>query len=150
MSERLGPMTFGRRNDQPFMGRDFGHDRDYGENIATVIDEEVSDMISTQYNRVKEILVKYRPHMNAVVKALLEKETLDKAEVDAIIEEINRRIANGEDPAIVSDKTDLTPPAAPSYAMADGTTIGGNSAGESDVRDEDKSESMPDLKPKFA
>ncbi len=146
MSERLGPMTFGRRNDQPFMGRDFGHDRDYGENIATVIDEEVSDMISTQYNRVKQILVQHRPHMDAVVKALLEKETLDKAEVDAIIEEINRKIANGEEPTITKDKTDLTPPTAPSIAVEDGTTIGGNAAGESDVRDE----SMPDLKPKFA
>ena len=49
MSDKLGPMTFGKRNDHVFLGRDFGHERDYSENIATVIDQEVSDLISAQY-----------------------------------------------------------------------------------------------------
>ncbi|MFA6208226.1 MAG: ATP-dependent zinc metalloprotease FtsH [Candidatus Obscuribacterales bacterium] len=146
MSQRLGPMTFGRRNDQPFMGRDFGHERDYGENIATVIDEEVSDMISTQYTRVKEILVKHRPHMDAIVKILLEKETLDKAEVDAIVEEINRKIANGENP-VIDDKTDLTPPQAPPSATGDESGVIITAPGdEPDVREDPK----PDFKPKYA
>jgi cell division protease FtsH len=146
MSQRLGPMTFGRRNDQPFMGRDFGHERDYGENIATVIDEEVSDMISTQYTRVKEILVKHRPHMDAIVKILLEKETLDKAEVDAIVEEINRKIANGENP-VMDDKTDITPPQIPPSATGDESGVVITAPGdEPDVREDPK----PDFKPKYA
>ncbi len=98
MSDRLGPMTFGKRHEHVFLGRDFGHERDYGENVATVIDEEVTKLVSDQYGRVKDLLVKHRPHMNAIVKVLLEKETLDRAEVDAIIEEVNRRLALGEPP----------------------------------------------------
>ncbi|OPZ83090.1 MAG: ATP-dependent zinc metalloprotease FtsH 3 [bacterium ADurb.Bin425] len=98
MSERLGPMTFGKRNGQVFLGRDFGHERDYSENIATAIDEEVSEIISKQYSRVKELLLAHRPHLNAIVKVLLEKETLDRAEVEAIMDEVNRKLAAGEDP----------------------------------------------------
>ncbi len=114
MSERLGPMTFGKRHEQVFLGRDFGHERDYGENIATAIDEEVSEIISGQYARVKELLLTHRPHMDALVKALLEKETLDKKEVDAILEEVNRRLALGEDPTSPSssDNDRQEPPSA--------------------------------------
>ena len=61
MSDKLGPMTFGKRNDHVFLGRDFGHERDYSENIATLIDQEVSDLISTQYTRVKEAIMAHRP-----------------------------------------------------------------------------------------
>lgn len=117
MSDRLGPMTFGKRHEQVFLGRDFGHERDYSENIATAIDEEVSEIISTQYTRVKDILLNHRPHMDAVVKSLLEKETLDKKEVEAILEEVNRRLALGEDlsaPIKTNSDNDKgsTPPAA--------------------------------------
>ncbi len=108
MSDKLGPQTFGKRHEHVFLGRDFGHERDYGENIATIIDEEVSTMIDAQYKRVKDLLIKHRPHMDAIVKVLLEKETLDRAEVDAIIEEVNRRLAAGEDPS--APFSDVLPP----------------------------------------
>jgi cell division protease FtsH len=149
MSQRLGPMTFGRRNDHVFLGREFGHERDYGENIATVIDEEVSELISNQYGRVKDSLVSHRPHMDAVVKALLEKETLDKAEVDAIIEEVNRRLANGESLETPSsnDSGSSGSAAAPSYNMEDGSSI--KLSGDED-KDGSRDEPKPELKPKFA
>lgn len=149
MSQRLGPMTFGRRNDHVFLGREFGHERDYGENIATVIDEEVSELISSQYGRVKDSLVSHRPHMDAVVKALLEKETLDKAEVDAIIEEVNRRLANGEslDTPSSNDSGSSGSATAPSYNMEDGSSI---KLSTDEDKDGSRDEPKPELKPKFA
>ena len=92
MSDRLGPMTFGKRHEQVFLGRDFGHERDYGERVASIIDEEVKRFIDEQYSRVKALIEKYRPHMDAIVLVLLEKETLDRKEVDAIIDEVNRKL----------------------------------------------------------
>lgn len=150
MSDRLGPMTFGRRNDHVFLGRDFGHERDYGENIATKIDEEVSEVISTQYARVKELLLKHRPHMDAIVKQLLEKETLDRKEVDAIIEEVNRRLALGLDPNPPADESgDGKPPglAAPEATIAIKEKEEVKEEGKDENRDNDSS---PGLTPKFA
>jgi len=147
MSDRLGPMTFGKRHDHVFLGREFGHERDYGENIATIIDEEVTRLVSENYSRVKESLLKHRPHMDAIVKVLLEKETLDKKEVDAIIEEVNRRLATG-DQLPTSNKDDnsgITPP--PSYVLDDGKIIL-KEPGEKQA--EPPQDPQPGLKPKFA
>jgi cell division protease FtsH len=149
MSDKLGPMTFGKRNDHVFLGRDFGHERDYSENIATVIDQEVSDIVSTQYTRVKEKIMGHRPHMDAIVKELLEKETLDRKEVDAIMDEVNRKLAAGEP---LGGDSDSTPPSG--YTMGDGTTItvgpeSDSSSLDSSGGDKDK-EPKPEFKPKFA
>ncbi|MBX9948550.1 MAG: ATP-dependent zinc metalloprotease FtsH [Candidatus Obscuribacterales bacterium] len=142
MSDRLGPMTFGKRHEQVFLGRDFGHERDYGENIATVIDEEVSKLVTVQYDRVKDLLIKYRPHMDAIVKVLLEKETLDRKEVDAIMEEVDRRIAAGLPP--VDD-----PPVSPPTAVSGGDVLKVPNPPEVDVAPQDP-EVKPEFKPKFA
>lgn len=142
MSDRLGPMTFGKRHEQVFLGRDFGHERDYGENIATIIDEEVSKLVTVQYDRVKDLLIKYRPHMDAIVKVLLEKETLDRKEVDAIMEEVDRRIAAGLPP--VDD-----PPETPPTAVSGGDVLKVPPPPEVDVAPQD-SEVKPEFKPKFA
>jgi cell division protease FtsH len=98
MSERLGPMTFGKRNEHVFLGRDFGHERDYGEHIATIIDEEVTRIINQQYERVKELIVSHRPHMEEIVRVLLEKETLDASEFETIMQEVSRRL-DGDTPS---------------------------------------------------
>ncbi len=142
MSDRLGPMTFGKRHEQVFLGRDFGHERDYGENIATIIDEEVSKLVTVQYDRVKDLLIKYRPHMDAIVKVLLEKETLDRKEVDAIMEEVDRRIAAGLPP--VDD-----PPETPPTAVSGGDVLKVPPPPEVDVAPQDP-EVKPEFKPKFA
>jgi cell division protease FtsH len=142
MSDRLGPMTFGKRHEQVFLGRDFGHERDYGENIATIIDEEVSKLVTVQYDRVKDLLIKYRPHMDAIVKVLLEKETLDRKEVDAIMEEVDRRIAAGLPP--VDD-----PPVTPPTAVSGGDVLKVPPPPEVDVAPQDP-EVKPEFKPKFA
>ncbi len=148
MSDRLGPMTFGKRHDHVFLGREFGHERDYGENIATIIDEEVSKIVGEQYAKVQELLTSHRPHMDAIVKVLLEKETLDKKEVDAIIEEVNRKLAAGESLGGTDDGDGdhtLTPPS--DYVTEDGTRI---VLKEPDKQTEPPQDPGPQLKPKFA
>jgi cell division protease FtsH len=144
MSDRLGPMTFGRRNDHVFLGRDFGHERDYGENVATIIDEEVKRLINDNYTRVRELLLKYRPHMDAIVEVLLEKETLDVKEVDAIIEEVNRK--QGLDmPTSGTSRDDSGPKPPPSIVLDDGKVV----LKESEAK-QDPPDTSPGLTPKFA
>ncbi|HEY9713059.1 MAG TPA: AAA family ATPase, partial [Chroococcales cyanobacterium] len=150
MSDRLGPMTFGKRHDHVFLGREFGHERDYGENVATIIDEEVTRIVSEQYTRVKDSLIKHRPHMDAIVKVLLEKETLDKKEVDQIIEEVNTRLASDERmPTSGGDDSGIMPP--PSYSFDDGKVIL-KEPGEKQAEPPSEQGQGPQsgLKPKFA
>lgn len=145
MSERLGPMTFGKRNEHVFLGRDFGHERDYGENIATIIDEEVTSIISTQYNRVTELIKQYRPHMEAIVKVLLEKETLDAAEFDAIMQDVDRQL-KGEAP---SSPSDTTPPATGSTLVIEDSKPSGQSTGDTPDKDKGQGDGGG-LRPQFA
>lgn len=145
MSEKLGPMTFGKRHDQVFLGREFGHERDYGEQVATVIDEEVKRLISAQYDRVKELIQNHRPHMDAIVAVLLEKETLDKKEVDAIIEEVNRKLGIATDTNDTGSGDSTPPPTA--ISLDDGkVTLSPNPKTEK----EPPQDPQPGLTPKFA
>ena len=144
MSDRLGPMTFGRRNDHVFLGRDFGHERDYGENVATIIDEEVKRLINDNYTRVRELLLQYRPHMDAIVEVLLEKETLDVKEVDAIIEEVNRKQGLSM-PTAGSSRDDAGPTPPPSIVLDDGKIV----LKEAEIKQEPP-DPQPGLTPKFA
>ena len=87
MSDKLGTITYGKSDDNVFMGRDFGHLKDYSEEIAAQVDEEVKRIITEQYEKAKKLLTENRDIMEAIVKVLLEKETLEEAEVDEIIEQ---------------------------------------------------------------
>ncbi len=146
MSDRLGPMTFGKRHEQVFLGRDFGHERDYGEQVASIIDEETKRFIDEQYARVKALIEKYRPHMDAIVTVLLEKETLDRKEVDAIIAEVNAKLG-----LILEDKhkdtdDDKKPPAA--IALDDGKVTQELNSKNPEPPQDPKPDFKP--KPKFA
>ncbi|MDX2084590.1 MAG: ATP-dependent zinc metalloprotease FtsH [Candidatus Melainabacteria bacterium] len=88
MSEQLGPLTFGRKNEHVFMGRDFGSERDYSEDVASAIDREVRQIVEHQYTYAKSLLGENRDVMDAVVKVLLEKETLEEQEVHEILDRI--------------------------------------------------------------
>lgn len=85
MSEELGPMTYGQRQDQIFLGRDFGRERDYSEEVASAIDREVRDIITQQYLRAKQILSTHRATLNRLALALIEKETLLADELLTIV-----------------------------------------------------------------
>nr|MBX2861858.1 ATP-dependent zinc metalloprotease FtsH [Vampirovibrio sp.] len=108
MSDDLGPITYGSRNDHVFMGRDFGTERNYSEDIAGRIDKEVSDIVSERYQYVTKLLTDNRDMMDAIVKELLEKETLDDAEVAKIIRQV--RLDRGETVEDLPEEEDTTPP----------------------------------------
>ncbi|MEJ5294138.1 MAG: ATP-dependent zinc metalloprotease FtsH [Fimbriimonadales bacterium] len=85
MSEKLGPLTFGRRHGSPFLGRDLMEDRNYSEQIAYEIDQEVRRIIEQCYQRAKEILSQRRETMDRIVQVLLEREHLNREEFLALL-----------------------------------------------------------------
>ncbi|HEY5137157.1 MAG TPA: ATP-dependent zinc metalloprotease FtsH [Candidatus Nanopelagicales bacterium] len=91
MTERLGAIRYGQEQGEVFMGRDFGHTRDYSEDVAAAIDQEVRAFIDSAHHEAFEILVENRDVLDALVVELLEKETLDKADVARIFEPLSRR-----------------------------------------------------------
>jgi len=85
MSEKLGPMTFGKKEQEIFLGRDFTQKVDYSENTAIEIDAEVRRIIQESYHRAKDLLTTNLRLLHQVAEKLLEKEVLDGSEIDAIV-----------------------------------------------------------------
>jgi cell division protease FtsH len=85
MSEKLGPLALGRRHSNPFLGRDLMEDRNYSEEVAMAIDKELRAIIEMCYTRAKEILTDNREKVEAIVKVLLERETLERPEFEALM-----------------------------------------------------------------
>jgi cell division protease FtsH len=86
MSEKLGPRAYGRSNGPVFLGRDMGETRDYSEEYAREIDDEVKSILQTAYQRAKAILVENKEKMEELVQILMERETLDSHEFADIME----------------------------------------------------------------
>jgi cell division protease FtsH len=86
MSERLGTLALGRRSHNPFLGRDYHDERNYSEDVARQIDEEVRKIVDYCHQRATEILTQHRDKLDAVVAALLEHETLTREEFLAVLE----------------------------------------------------------------
>jgi len=80
MSDKLGTLAIGRRSRNPFLGRDYAEERDYSEDVAKTIDEEVRGIVDTCRMRAHDLLEEHRPKLDAVVAALLERETIDREE----------------------------------------------------------------------
>ncbi|MDQ1248647.1 MAG: cell division protease FtsH [Actinomycetota bacterium] len=91
MTERLGAIRYGSDNTEVFLGRDMGHQRDYSEEIAAAIDEEVRNLIEAAHQDAYEILFDNRDILDHLVTELLEKETLNKAAVAEVFEQIRKR-----------------------------------------------------------
>jgi len=100
MSEKLGPMTFGKKEEEIFLGRDFTQTADYSENTAIEIDAEVRRIIQDSYNRAKGLLEANLRLLHKVAETLLEKEVLDGSEIDAIVRDFS---GNGGDPLASPD-----------------------------------------------
>lgn len=93
MTERLGAIKFGQDGSEPFLGREMGHQRDYSEEVAAIVDEEVKRFIESAHNEAWEILVENRDVLDNLVLALLEKETLDRHEVAELFAPVTKRPA---------------------------------------------------------
>jgi cell division protease FtsH len=85
MSEKLGPLAFGKKDDQVFLGREIGQTRDYSEQTAQDIDAEVRRFVTEGYDLAKEILEKNITILEAIAQSLLERETLDAQDVLALV-----------------------------------------------------------------
>ena len=85
MSETLGPRTFGEKEEMIFLGREIHEQRDYSENVAQMIDREVSKFLKKGYATARQIIQAMRPKLEEIVAKLLEKETLEKEEFEAIV-----------------------------------------------------------------
>ncbi|MGH2808615.1 MAG: ATP-dependent zinc metalloprotease FtsH [Actinomycetota bacterium] len=90
MSE-LGPLALGEDNTQPFLGRDFGHIKDYSEVVGAKIDAEVRRFVEEAHDEAREIITKYRDKLDLMVERLLEKESLEKEEVAEILAEVAKQ-----------------------------------------------------------
>ena len=88
MTERLGAIKYGQEQSEVFLGRDMGHMRDYSEEVAAAIDEEVRGFIEAAHQEAYDVLVNNREILDAMVLALLERETLDKAAIEEIFAEL--------------------------------------------------------------
>ena len=95
MSERLGARKFGSTDGEPFLGRDMGHTRDYSEEIASSIDEEVRRLIESAHDEAWEILVQYRDVLDELVLQLMEKETLSRKAVLEVFAPVKKRAVRG-------------------------------------------------------
>jgi len=91
MSERLGARKFGTGAGEVFLGRDMGHERDYSEDIASAIDDEVRRLIESSHDVAWEILMEYRDVLDELVLQLMEKETLSKDQVLRVFAPIEKR-----------------------------------------------------------
>ena len=84
MSETLGPMVYGQKDELIFLGREISEQRDYSETVAEQIDKEVRSIVNEAYEKAKGILVDYRDMLEAVANKLLEVETISREEFEEI------------------------------------------------------------------
>jgi cell division protease FtsH len=85
MSERLGPRAFGKSHELIFLGRELSGDKDYSESVGTMIDEEVNKVIAKTLETAKKIIAKHGPALKHIAKALMERETIERAEFERMV-----------------------------------------------------------------
>ena len=91
MSEKLGPLTFGKKDEHIFIGREIAKHKDYSEKTAVEIDDEVKKIVMEAYDTAKNLLMGNKDLLDALAKTLLERETMDGPEIDALIQEISAK-----------------------------------------------------------
>ena len=85
MSEKLGPLTFGKKDEEIFLGREIATRRDFSEQVALDIDHEIKRLVAENYERTKRMLTEHMGTLKRLAEALLEKEVLDAPEIDEIV-----------------------------------------------------------------
>jgi cell division protease FtsH len=104
MSPKLGPIKLGQVEGQPFLGRDFGHQPDYSDEIAIEIDREIRALIDEAHDEALEILVHNRDVLEALADALIEKETIEKDELADILDKVRARPSRAAKPLMNGDQ----------------------------------------------
>ncbi|MEA2499651.1 MAG: cell division protease FtsH [Actinomycetota bacterium] len=90
----LGPLALGQNESQPFLGRDFGHVKDYSDDVAAKIDSEIRRFVEEAHDEAREIVLKHRDKLDLMVERLLEKEVVEQAEVAEIFAEVAKQSPN--------------------------------------------------------
>ncbi|HSW64110.1 MAG TPA: ATP-dependent zinc metalloprotease FtsH [Dissulfurispiraceae bacterium] len=85
MSDRLGPLSFGKKDEQIFLGREISRHKDYSEKMAVEIDDEIKLIVTSAYESAKQLLTENQDLLEALAQALLERETIEGGDIDAII-----------------------------------------------------------------
>ncbi|WP_302133844.1 ATP-dependent zinc metalloprotease FtsH [uncultured Dialister sp.] len=109
MSDRLGPMIFGEHQEQIFLGKQLGSERNYGETVATIIDEEMHKYLDEAYNDTMQTLTDNLPVLHAMAKALMEVETIDHKQVENLFK-YHSIYAPGEEPKKEEESSDSPMP----------------------------------------
>ena len=111
MSEKLGPRVFGHDTGQPFLGREFGSEPDYSDEIAREIDDEIRRIVESAHQQAKDILVEHRSELAAISELLLRRETIEREQFEALLEGKTEEEIWGRDeaPAPPSGLADPTP-----------------------------------------
>jgi cell division protease FtsH len=91
MTDRLGAIKLGESNGEPFLGRDFGHTKNYSEDVAAIIDEETKKLLANAHQEAFDILEENRDVLDSLVLELMDRETLDKQQVATIFEHLRKR-----------------------------------------------------------
>ncbi|MBI4508721.1 MAG: ATP-dependent zinc metalloprotease FtsH [Deltaproteobacteria bacterium] len=114
MSDKLGPLAFGKKEEQIFLGREIAQHKDYSQQTAVEIDEEVRRMVMENYERAKHLILENLDHLKAIAEALLEHETIDTADIDLLMSggKIERKPPLS--PAVSSEKKELAKEKRPS------------------------------------
>ncbi len=103
MSESLGTRSFGSANDEVFIGRDFGHTKDYSEDVAAKIDAEIKDIIDKCYDRCSKILTEQSDKLKSTAELLLQKEKVDAEEFEALFETAGQADVTSADDTVDND-----------------------------------------------
>lgn len=91
MSDKLGTMAYGKNQENVFMGRDFGHQRDYSEQVAYEIDQEIKRIVDERYELAKQLLSENRDMLEKISKELLDKETIDEKEFEELMNSVKNQ-----------------------------------------------------------
>lgn len=88
MSEKIGPRTVGKKNEQVFLGRDFGDVRNYSEEVASDVDREIRRLLDQNHDRAQKLLIEHKHALHEISRLLIERETLDSAQLDELLEQV--------------------------------------------------------------
>ena len=129
MSERIGAINLGTGDAEPFLGRDFGSQRNFSEQISAVVDEEVARLVNDAHQEAFDCLQENRDVLDELVRQLFEKETLNREEVASIFEALRRRPSRGpwtgSDARQPSSVPPISPPPRPIVPVAPPVPAGG-------------------------